>query len=217
MLRTECYEGLVLCDVVDDEPRDWPLQEDVSVVRASLPAGMWASSMADKGFSFADRTIGVRVPLRKGDDPSRHVRMDVRICGGEHDEELFSIARRGFLRDTRFHVTSDDRVSDAILRSWIGRMADRFVCFYKDMPVGFLELDCSDPDGPFVRLAAVEARYSATGAALSLYACAMQWVRDEGFSCIRGRVSSVNMPVVNLYAFLGGSFADPLDVFLKEL
>ena len=68
-----------------------------------------------------------------------------------------------------------------------------------------------------VHLAAVEAKYRVTGAAMGLYAKAIEVVRERGFKTLEGRISSFNTPVMNLYATFGAQFSEPQDVFLKDL
>ena len=46
-----------------------------------------------------------------------------------------------------------------------------------------------------------------------------QWVDsldDRGCKKLDGRISSTNMPVMNIYAKFGAVFSTPLDIFLKE-
>ena len=56
-----------------------------------------------------------------------------------------------------------------------------------------------------------------TGAAMGLYAHAIEISRERGFKTLEGRISSINMPVMNLYASFGAQFSEPEDVFLREL
>ena len=86
------------------------------------------------------------------------------------------------------------------------------MCLYHEKPVGFLSLREN-----FVHLAAVEAKYRVTGAAMGLYARAIELAGERGFKTLDGRISSLNTPVMNLYASFGAVFSDPEDVFLREL
>ena len=68
-----------------------------------------------------------------------------------------------------------------------------------------------------MHLAAVLERYRASGAAMSLYAAAARDCRSRGIRFLDGRVSTANPSVINLYAYLGAKFSDPMDVYLKEV
>lgn len=72
-------------------------------------------------------------------------------------------------------------------------------------------------DRRFVHLAAVLERYRASGAALSLYAAAARDCKSQGVRFLEGRISTANPAVMNLYAFLGAKFSQPVDVYLKEV
>jgi GNAT superfamily N-acetyltransferase len=170
--------------------------------------------MAQGGWYFADRTLKVSVQVAKvASDLKRLQRLPI-IETADCKEDIFRIAHESFTRDRRFHVAPkcDQAVSAVVLRQWVDGLGPSLVCLYHDKPIGFLNLV-----GNVVHLAAVEERYRVTGAAMGLYARAIEIARERGFKTLDGRVSSLNTPVMNLYAYFGGQFSEPEDVFLREL
>ena len=169
--------------------------------------------MAREGWYFADRTLRASIPIAKVTaDLKRLQRMPIAETSGLKDD-IFRIAHASFTRDRRFHVAPkcDPAVSAAVLRRWVDALGPTFVCLYHDKPVGFLNLREN-----FVHLAAVEEKYRVTGAAMGLYAHAIGACRERGFKTMEGRISSLNTPVMNLYASFGAVFSDPEDIFLRE-
>ena len=170
--------------------------------------------MVQNGWYFADRTLKVSIQLAKMTiDLKRLQRLPIEETT-VYNEDVFRIAHESFTRDRRFHVAPkcDQAISAVVLRKWVEALGPSLVCLYHDKPVGFLNLREN-----FVHLAAVEAKYRVTGAAMGLYAKAIEVVRERGFKTLEGRISSLNTPVMNLYTYFGGQFSEPEDVFLKEL
>ena len=170
--------------------------------------------MVQKGWYFADRTLKVSIQLAKVTaDLKKFQRLPI-VETEVYKDEIFRIAHESFTRDRRFHVAPkcNQDVSAAMLRQWVDALGPTFVSLYHDRPVGFLNLK-----GNEVHLAAVEAKYRMTGAAMGLYAHAIEISRERGFKTLDGRISSINMPVMNLYASFGAQFSEPEDVFLREL
>lgn len=169
--------------------------------------------MVRDGWFFADRTVKTSIPLAKVTmDLKRFQRLPMEETDGFRDD-IFRIAHGSFTQDRRFHVAPEcnPTISAAVLRTWVYALGPTQVCFFREKPVGFLNLK-----GNFVHLAAVEERYRATGAALGLYARAIEVAREKGFQSLEGRVSTLNMPALNLWTFFGAQFSEPEDVFLRE-
>jgi GNAT superfamily N-acetyltransferase len=79
-------------------------------------------------------------------------------------------------------------------------------------------LALKDIDGNLtIHLAATDKKYRATGVGVSLYANAAIVGKQHGYGWLHGRIHTLNIPVINLYASLGATFSNPLDVFLKEI
>ncbi len=176
-------------------------------------------AMTRMGYTFGDRTLGVTINLKKATvDYERLVRFSLRNGIEDDKKEIIRIAQVSFPTDRRFHVRPclDQELADHILQEWIDRLSDPYVCMLKDKVIGFIDLETISDSEVSIHLAAVEERYRAAGAALSMYAYAITRAKENGFQKVLGRISSANTAVMNLYAYLGATFAQPLDVFLKE-
>lgn len=208
------YGNIFLADGIDAIPSEWNF-EGATHARVILPSCADSEvEMQRSGFVFADRTLKVSIPLSKVTmDLKRFQRMPI-VETMEYHEDIFRIAHESFTRDRRFHVVPkcDQSVSAVVLHQWVDELGPTFVCLYHDQPIGFLNLKEN-----VVHLAAVEAKYRVTGAAMGLYAKAIEVARDRGFKTLEGRISSLNTSVMNVYATFGAQFSEPQDVFLKDL
>ena len=189
--------------------------------------------MVQRGWYFADRTLKVSIPLAKVTADLKKLQRLPIVETEVYKDEIFRIAHESFTRDRRFHVAPkcDQDVSAVVLRQWVDDLGPSLVCLYHDRPIGFLNLHFPTPPlanfptsprpnsstSPFVHLAAVEAKYRVTGAAMGMYAKAIEVCKARGFKTMEGRISSLNTPVMNLYASFGAQFSEPEDVFLREL
>jgi hypothetical protein len=213
------YANHRFLSIESDEPKDWNLQ-DASLVRVTLPADTAIeNTMRERGFVLVDRTLEVTIELNyTATDFSKLCRMAI-IESDAFSDDILRIARLSFIDDRRFYITlhPDMQVADQALKDFVSNIDKSLVCFYKEKPIGFLALKAISPQSQFVYLAAVESEYRATGAALSLYAKAALLSKDEGFSQLKGRISSKNIAVINLYSYLGATFSTPLDTFLLEV
>jgi len=213
------YDKFVLLDIHDDKPDEWSAS-DATNIRVRLPAlPEYEVLMMERGFVWADRTIGTSIKLSGCSlDLIRLIRMKVDETSN-YKEEIAKIAKSSFTYDRRFHIRPqcDMYIAGLLLQEWIDALDKCFVCIHKDAPVGFLALKETDPDILFVHLAAVMEPYRTSGAAMSLYAKALQVAKERGYKKLNGRISTLNMSVMNLYAYLGARFSDPEDIFLKEL
>lgn len=213
------YDKFVLLDICDEKPGEWAASNATNL-RVRLPSlPDHEVLMMERGFFLADRTIGTSINIPGCTlDLNRLIRMKVDETS-EYKEEVAKIAKSSFTYDRRFHIRPqcDMSIAGFILEEWIDTLDKCFVCMYKDAPVGFLALKETEPDTLFVHLAAVMKPYRASGAAMSLYAKALQTAKERGYKKLNGRISTLNMSVMNLYAYLGARFSDPEDIFLKEL
>ena len=128
---------------------------------------------------------------------------------------VFAMSHQIVMQEQRlFHVAPkcDQSVSAVVLRRWVDELGPTLVCLYHEKPIGFLNMREN-----FVHLAAVEAKYRVTGAAMGLYAKAIEVALERGFKTLEGRISSLNTAVMNVYTTFGAQFSEPEDVFLREL
>ena len=208
------YGDIFLAEEVGATPAEWNFGE-ATHARVVLPSCADTEiEMQRRGFVFADRTLKVSIPLSKVTmDLKRFQRMPI-VETKDYQEEIFRIAHESFTRDRRFHVVPkcDQDVSAIVLRQWIDELDPTFVCLYHEKPIGFLNLKEN-----VVHLAAVEAKYRVTGAAMGLYAKAIEVAHERGFKTLEGRISSLNTSVMNVYATFGAQFSEPQDIFLKDL
>lgn len=172
-----------------------------------------------RGYVFADRTLEVSIPLNKLEDVQKHIRLKI-MPTNDYKTELMQIAQESFVFDRRFHWRlwqKDKALFNAILEQWFLDLPTVFVCFYKDLPVGFLALLRQNEKNAFVHLAAVAPKYRMTGAAMALYAFAINEAKIWGCTHLNGRISAQNMAVMNLYAYFGAKFGNPTDIYIKEI
>ncbi|MDR1656442.1 MAG: GNAT family N-acetyltransferase [Deltaproteobacteria bacterium] len=214
------YGGYVrLLDIETEVPADWDLS-GATHVRVSLPAGRNGQAVMEaRGFVFGDRTLDVEIrPLKTKIDYSRLVRIKLEAVR-DHSREILDIALAAFPFDRRFHLAPDyePKVAKAVLEALVAELDEVLICHFKGEMIGFLALREVSDKKVSVYLAAVAEKSRASGAGLSLYAGAVDRAAKLGFEVIEGRISSLNTPVINMYAFLGGTFANPRDVYLKVM
>lgn len=173
--------------------------------------------LCDYGYIFVDRTLEVCVSLSKIDNCEKLVRLPI-VKTSEYKKEITKIAQKSFPYDRRFNLRlkNDKNLADFIIAKWIDELECAYVCFYKDLPIGFLSLVKMDEKNVFVHLAAVDERYRMSGAAMSLYANAIQVAKNSGYVNLNGKISSQNVAVMNLYGSFGAKFSNPIDIYIKE-
>ena len=207
--------------------------DQFDAVKITVPSSAEAvNGMNDAGYSFGDRTIHVSISLPKADIAfDRLIRFEIEnVDKADVSDDLkmriLEISKAGFETDRRFHViplTSDDvretdeRLAEAVLAHWIDNLNNLYICRYKDRVVGFLDLEEVDSKTVEIHLAAIDKTAVVPGIAMSLYANAVKTAKESGYRKLVGRISSLNMPVINLYASLGAAFSDPLDVYIRRM
>jgi GNAT superfamily N-acetyltransferase len=213
------YGKIVLLDIEDVSPSDW-LVNDATNIRVRLPSSPEHEiRMFSRGFLLADRTIGASINVNRCSlDLDKLIRMNIEVTS-DHKDNILEIAKSGFTYDRRFHILPECNmhVAELILDEWVALLGEYLVCIYKDNIVGFIALKKVEDDTLFIHLAAVLEKYRSAGVAMSLYAKALQIARDQGYKKLKGRISTLNMPALNIYSFLGANFYEPEDIFLKEL
>lgn len=212
------YGPIRLLNIQTDSPV-LPNLDGATHVRVSLPSGRSGQvALEAQGFTFGDRSLKASViPARQKIDYQRLVRLTPEIARGG-SEEILAIALSSFPTDRRFQVAPnyDDRLAAIILKAWVDDLEEVLVCRLKGELAGFLALKELGDKKISIHLAAVAEKYRSAGVALSLYAGAVSLALKRGLEMVEGRISTANTPVMNLYAYLGGAFSDPLDIYLKE-
>ena len=111
------YGSVCLLNIECTEPWEWD-EGDATHVRVCLPAARENQRiMRDRGFEFADRTLGVSLNLRRSClDFKAMVRLKPELVRGKK-EEILEIAKASFPTDRRFQVAPDydERLSQEIL------------------------------------------------------------------------------------------------------
>lgn len=213
------YGDIRLASIKDEEVRDWTIPSEATHVRVVLPADPEkVVAMTGRGYLFGDRTVLCSISTRRlPEDLGRGVRAEVDFEPIDR-KAMLDLSLRSFHGDRRFYVTPscDQMVAARVLEEWIAGLDEALVCRVKGAYAGFLAP--MEEDGCLcVNLAATDERFRLAGAAMALYTSAMRLAHDRGYAKLTGRISTRNMPVLNLYAHLGAKFSDPRDVFLKEV
>lgn len=219
MEKIRTYGDIVLLNIEGERKTD-EVPFGVTHIREKLPSTLENQlAMCKDGFFLADRMLCTTINLRRSKiDYEKLIRLEVKQTS-EYREEFRAIAHKSFPVDRRFHISVEynEELANAVIDQWIDGLDEWLVCMYKDLPVGFLALKEQDEKNIEIYLAAVDEKYRLTGAAISLYARAVQFCKEEGYMNLFGWISTVNTPVMNLYSGLGATFSKPMDIFLKEL
>lgn len=213
------YGAISLMTIVADFPMDWDTS-GATHVRVSLPDSVQNRQwMQENGYQLVDCTLDVTIRLKTvSADLQKAIRLEpVLTC--DYKEEIKQLAKRNFVRDRRFHVETEycPEVAAQIIDGWVEEIPACYACIYKGNLIGFLALkEAEDGNSAHIHLAAVEERYRSSGAAMSLYAKAVQTGIEQGYQSITGTISCYNPAVMNLYAYLGGTFSNPQDIYLRN-
>lgn len=174
-----------------------------------------ADFLRKKNFVFIERTVQVTIPLKNSADFKKFCRLPLEIS--ELNERICEIAKKSFSQDVRFFVSVPPTFDEKILENFLFEMKNCYVCRVKNEIAGFIEIvETEENFSAEIRLAAVDENFRLSGAALSLYAGAANILREKNFRKLIGRISTKNIPVVNLYATLGANFSRPHDIYFRE-
>lgn len=208
-----------LMNIYTDEVQDWDTAHATNL-RLSVPCDFkYKKELERQGYIFADRMYDVSVNLMRSKiDYAKMVRITPEYTK-ENRQEIKDIAHECFLTDRRFHVDIEynQNKADIIMDNWIDKLDGSYICRYKEDAVGFIAIKSEDDKQAYIHLAAVREKYRPAGIALSMYAYAIQQCREKGYRNVKGYISSRNIPVMNLYTYLGASFEAATDVYLKEV
>lgn len=174
--------------------------------------------LSQNKYIFVDRILDVSMALSKVNDYEKLIRLPI-VKTTEYKKEILQIAQKSFPYDRRFHLqlNYNQQLANVVIADLVDKLDEVYVCLYKDMPIGFLALIQIDNKNSFVHLAAVDEEYRMTGAAMALYAKAIQISKENNYLNLNGRISSKNIAVMNLYANFGAKFSNPIDIYIKEV
>lgn len=192
--------------------------------------------LRQKGYRLLERTIDVQLMPNGYKPPVKRRFMIDKHEGVSNIDEMISICEEVFPDDYRFHRTevAPDPEATSNMKSFIVRLAKKegtisLFANHRDALIAFLILTPENSDlyestvaekpglSDFMRisLAAVKPRYQGTGLAQELYGRALEVAQELGINKVIGRISSINTDVMNLYAYLGGKFTNPVDIYVK--
>lgn len=219
LITVSKYDDITLKNIVAESPEVWETS-DATHVRVSLPSEIGNMlAMQDMGYQYVDRMLDVTIGLKRiNTDLQKSIRLQP-VLISDRKEEIKELAVRSFVRDRRFHVEPEycPEVARKIICGWVDEIPEFYVCIYKEQIIGFLALkEVEDKKSSAIYLAAVDEKYRASGAAMSLYANAILVGLEKGYQSITGYISSSNTAVMNLYAHLGGTFSNPQDIYVKN-
>lgn len=173
-------------------------------------------------YHIVDRMVETKINLKKIEDFSikRRLTVEEEKAEGKNTKDILSIALKSFKNDSRFNLVFDNsnkRVYEKLINEWCNNISDVYVIYYKDIIAGFAEVKYLNQynNEPFINFAAVDEKYRLSGAALELYSFIVENERNKGYSFLYGCISSQNTAVMNLYSYLGASFQNPKDIYLK--
>lgn len=172
-----------------------------------------ATFLCEKNFAFADRTMKAIIPLKSSADFQKFCRLKIELS--EPNERIHEIAKKSFTQDVRFWTEFPPTMNVEVFENFFAAMKVCYICCVKNEIAGFIEIAERDSEA-VIRLAAVDEKFRLSGAALSLYAGASDLFRQKGHRKLVGRISTRNMPVVNLYSTLGAIFSEPQDVYIRK-
>lgn len=194
---------------------DWRESENDSRFFIDSARNDLANFLREKNFVFIERTVQATIPLKASADFKKFCRLPLEIS--ELNERISEIAKKSFVQDVRFFDSMPPIFSEKLLENFLSEMKTCYVCRVKNEIAGFIEVVESEENfSAEIRLAAVDEKFRLSGAALSLYAGAADLRREKNFRKLIGRISTKNIPVVNLYATLGANFSRPHDIYFRS-
>ncbi len=188
-------------------------------IRVSVPDNFDKQKLLDDHYIFADRMFYVSINLSKSKiDYERFIRITPELTT-ENKEAIKQIAHRNFLKDRRFHVDIhyNQQKANCIMDQWIDELEQVYICRFQKEIAGFLAVREIDKKTAYIHMAAVEEKFRPAGIALSMYSYVIKEYRQKGYKRIQGYISSSNLPVLNLYTFLGATFEKTTDIYIKEV
>lgn len=193
---------------------DWRESENDSRFFIDSSRNDLADFLRRKNFVFVERTIQATIPLKSSADFKKFCRLPLEVS--ELNERIFEIAKKSFVQDVRFFISVPPVFDEKILENFLSEMKTCYVCRVKNEIAGFIEVvESEEKSEGIIRLAAVDEKFRLSGAALSLYAGAADLWREKNFRKLTGRISTKNIPVVNLYSSLGANFSRPQDIYFS--
>ncbi len=218
--KIEYIKKIAVLNVYDSQIRDWRGGEEVSFIKAVLPATKaMEDNMIKLGYLKIDSRFGCYINAslyRKKYNYRTQFEMDIKNL---YSKEIFFIAKDIFTNDPRFNflIEYDKESYNIRLKKWIQDSVYKFVCTYNGKLVGFIILAPRNKTMLEVRLAAILQRYRMLGLGPELYIKALEFCNELGYKGLYGSIETINLSAVNLYSYLNGKFVDVKDTYLKKV
>lgn len=172
------------------------------------------------GFTFHDRTFLCEISPQKL-DPNfvKLIRAEVKMDFAFSDD-IYDLANQTFITDRRFHLKKefDQKFAGRIIEEYINDLKKSgcfwFKSFHRGQLTGFTfvrpysNIICEN------MLGAVSKEYQNKGVAFQLYAFMVNSLREMGYRSLYGRISTSNIPSINLHIMLGGKFSKVKDEYI---
>ncbi len=193
-------------------------KSNADIIRVQLPAEIENENhMFSNAYYFADRLITCQISLSSlPEDILKKQRVEI-IESSEYRDRVKKIASEAFKSDRRFHLLkkTNAEIASAIISNYVDELDKYYLALFENEIIGFLALkECSE-NKIAIHLAAVDEKYRLTGAAQSLYTRAIADSAHK-YKVLEGKISTNNMPVMNLYASFNARFSMPENIYLKE-
>ena len=137
------YNKFSLTQIQSETIENVPVADSKSYCRLEIPSNQSnINALFKKGYVFVERTLGVSINLSKDEiDYKKLIRFDIKKVQA-NNEDVLRIAIDSFPTDRRFHIRPeyDNSISEIIIRDWVSKLNEIYVCVYKDKIIGFIDL-----------------------------------------------------------------------------
>lgn len=190
---------------------------ELIIVRVPANFTSQKSFLQRSGFKFIDRTLDPVIQLkhRSNLDPELHIQM----CTLEELDAVKAIARKSF-QHTRYHLDANIKKSaaDARMAEWVESSfysPSQKICLVKNLEnriVAFIIVDSAREESHWL-LTSISEDFAGTGAGTASWNAMLNFELGRGTKLVSTRISSANIPALNLYRKLNFSLTNPQDIF----
>lgn len=185
-----------------------------------------AKKLTTNGFFFADRYLDARIDVEAQTELALRKRFTYQIFEGAESVKAYrktcrEIFSQAFTVDRRFYLKREfeKKEADVIINGYTERAINEgmplILLRNKDDSAGALLLRDIET-GYHIYLAGVKNKYKGTGAAMEMYAAAVDYCRGKSRRFLQGKISAANTAVMNIYITLGAMFFNPRDLYIME-
>jgi hypothetical protein len=199
---------------------EWAEANAVELIGCSVAAveARWKTILPQLGFAYVDSTLVYTLPrLHRAKFPRSH---PVRLAVADDREAIERIAAQVF-NAGRYHA--DPRfpreLANARFRAWVARAFDSLSAenrvYVNSVPgsaTGFLHATVNG-DQAQLTIGAGDFSIQGTSTSTLVFFGFLEALRDSGVRRARSKLSSANMPILNLTAYAGARYSAPEYVF----